>query len=411
MTAALPPGVLRRADYERQGQARLPLSYEPPPTTMKITVSARDFAPAAAQAARICATVTTLPVLKNILLEVSAGKLRVAATDLESTLDIRLPATDASAEDGAVTVSAKLLAGLVGSLGSSEITLTAGGDDGEETQLRVQSRSGEYKLATLRPEEFPEITNACEANPATLDAATLRDALLQTAPYTDPADTRVVCKAIRILASPGSILVSATNSFVYSRRQWAVPGFTEQYEALIPATAAREICEVLKGGGDCRLCADGNQLSVYAGGTVLTVRVFEGTCGNIEKRFTPASNPHSVGVNRDELAAAMKRLLLIADQKTTVHPVEFDFSADELTLSATTDNGAVRETLALVGSVGEPETVHLNAYYLQQALQVLRAETIELRLADGALRPVFLTPANDAEQRIWVMPVDPARRA
>lgn len=412
MPAALAPGVLRRADYERQGQARLPLfphsqTCENP--NMNVTVSAKEFAPACSQAARICATVTTLPVLKNILLEVSHGQLRVAATDLESTLDIRLPAVDAPRADGAVTVSAKTLAALVGSLGASEIKLSAAGDDGEETQLHVTARSGEYRLATLRPEEFPPVTNPSEANACTLDAATLREALLQALPYPDPQDTRVAFKSVRILATPGSLLISGMNGSQYSRRKLSVPGFEGEYEALIPVSAGREIVELLKGGGDCRLCADANQLSVYTGGTVLTVRVFEGTVGSIERRFVPAANPHVVSVSRDELAAAMKRLLLIADSKATVHPVEFAFTVDELTLTAQTDQGTVRETLALTGCEGEPETYHLNGHLVQTAIGALRSETVELHFGVSATSPVFLQPSHDKEQQIWMATVNPAK--
>lgn len=403
MPADLAPGVLRRAAYERQGQARLPLFPHSPTCenpNMNVTVSAKDFAPAAAQAARICNTVTTLPVLRNVLLEVSGGQLRIAATDLESTLDIRLPAEGAA--DGAVTVSAKTLSQLVGSLGNSELKLAST----DKEQLNVTARSGEYTLAGLSPEEFPPVTNPAEACPCTLDAGVLRDALLQCLPYPDPTDTRVAMKSVRVLASDGSLLFSAMSGSQYSRRIVAVPGFAGDYEALLPVGSAREIAELLKGAGDCRICADAHQFSVYVGGTTYSTRVFEGKVGNVEKRFA-GRNPHVAGVSRDELAAALKRLLLVADPKSIVHPVTLEFTPDELTLTARTDQGTVRETLALLDVQGDPNTYRLNAHLLLTAIQALRADTLQFHFADDAMAPACLRPSHDAEQQVWMASIRP----
>src|SRR5262245_24456638 len=68
---------------------------------------------------------STLPVLSNVLLATDAGQLKIAATNLEIGLTCWIGAK--IEEEGAVTVPAKLLSDVVGSLPNDRVNLALDG--------------------------------------------------------------------------------------------------------------------------------------------------------------------------------------------------------------------------------------------------------------------------------------------
>lgn len=389
-----PPGVTRRHSYELQGQARLPLTED----QMHVTIAAGPFAAACNAAARVASTVTTLPILRNVLIEASLDTLRLVATDLQLTLDMSLSAMVAA--PGKITVPAKMLAELAGKLGNAELTLTLDG-----TRLKVSTATGDYTLAGLSEDDFPAVTNPATANPCAIESTLLREALTQVMPFPDASDTTNASNnSLHLLASPGSLLLVGVTGRAMGRRGLLVPSLETEYNALIHVSAVKEIVELLKGDpGTCTLCVDNNQVSVTANKTVLTVRTQEGKTPKLTP-FNPANNRDTVTLHREGFLAAIRRLQIIADKAAAHQRVEYAFTEDELTLTSETDSGKIIETLALEEFSGELFDVLLDSFRTAVALQSLASEHVILRFqpaVNDKLKPVCFTPSDGTDQQVW----------
>ena len=91
---------------------------------MKFTCSTKDISGAVGAASKIVNAHTTVPILSNVLITDDGDAIRVRATDLELTLEHRVPAN--VSEPGSLTVPAKIFSGYLGNLppGTIEINGT-----------------------------------------------------------------------------------------------------------------------------------------------------------------------------------------------------------------------------------------------------------------------------------------------
>src|SRR5512137_2563491 len=89
---------------------------------MKVTVNQQHLAHGLSIVARAVSPRSTLPVLANILVATDDGRLRLSATNLELGITCWIGAQ--IIEDGAVTVPARTLADLVGTLPNEPINLS-----------------------------------------------------------------------------------------------------------------------------------------------------------------------------------------------------------------------------------------------------------------------------------------------
>src|SRR5947209_19858001 len=94
-------------------------------------------------------TKTTLPVLANVLVEVTKQGLVLSGTDLDIAVTTTVPA-DVDAE-GAVTLPAKKLVDIARELPSGPVRITAAG----ESRVGIECGRSKFKLLGLPREEFP----------------------------------------------------------------------------------------------------------------------------------------------------------------------------------------------------------------------------------------------------------------
>src|SRR5713226_5129030 len=90
---------------------------------MKFTCDRKNLQETLQKVARIVSGRSPLPILSNVLIEASGSTITLAATDLELAIQCSLGAS--VAEEGRLTVPARLLSDLVAQLPPGDVTLAA----------------------------------------------------------------------------------------------------------------------------------------------------------------------------------------------------------------------------------------------------------------------------------------------
>src|SRR4029079_17575781 len=114
---------------------------------------------------------TTVLVLGGIQLHAEAGRLHLAATDMEVSL--RASADAQVADEGSVVVPGRLLLDIARSLPDSEVTIE---HRPEEAVVVVSAGSANYRLHTYSAEDCPRLPDVESVPLQTID----RDALVET---------------------------------------------------------------------------------------------------------------------------------------------------------------------------------------------------------------------------------------
>src|SRR4051794_16951547 len=353
-------------------------------SSLKVTCQRDELSQTLAVVSRGVSTRTAVLVLSGILLRAEAGKLHLAATDMELSLR---GALDAQVEgDGAVVVSGRTLLEIVRLLPADDVSIE---HKPEEGVVEIVSGSASYRLHTFATEDFPRLPDVELVQLHAVD----REALLETVARVSRAasrdESRPVLTGILVRFEGGKIVMAATDSYRLSVKETATSGDLPDLEAIIPARALAELTRIA-GGDEIQLGVHDNHVVFGSDGTWLTTRRIDGQFPNY-RQLLPEGFEHELPVNRDELLDVVRRVSVMAQRNS---PLRLRFADGELTVSAQTqDVGEAKESLPL-GFSGEPLEIGFNADFLRDGIESVLGDQLRLKLI-SPLRPAVLQGESD----------------
>ena len=122
---------------------------------MKLTIERAALLKALSHVQSVVERRTTIPILSNVLLHASSGKLAMSATDMDLEIVESVPARIDS--DGRTTAPAHTLYDIVRKLrdGAQVELETATGSGAERNEMVLRSGRSTFTLSCLPPEDYP----------------------------------------------------------------------------------------------------------------------------------------------------------------------------------------------------------------------------------------------------------------
>ena len=367
---------------------------------------------ALAQVSRVISSHSPLPILSHILFEVHGEELRLSASDLNLGLQISIPVR--VWEEGATTCSARLLADIVGRLPAGPLSL----ETAREGTLKLQSGRTRFEVSTLPAEEYPSLPAVAEAPTLHLPRKVLRSMVSRVGiAAADSDEARPVMTGILVILEAGQLTLVATDGRRLARMASALEEEGGEARVVIPARAMKELARVLGDGeGEVEVRIAQSQAFFRVPGVQFHCRLLEGTFPDFN-RVIPKTFQRTCRMGREALAGALRRMVIVAQEKDSPNLVRMEFEPDRLVLSANTpDLGSAREELPVVLD-GEPLTIAFNGKFVGDALAVLDCDEVQLDLQDES-RSAVLRPLEDPTFDYVCMPVrlreqspEPAGRA
>jgi len=117
---------------------------------MKISFIREKMLEVVSLALKMVSTQVTLPILSNILIATDKGRVKISATDLEVGLEAWVGAK--ITQEGSVTVPAKLLFELLGSISDDKITLTE-----KDNKITVTGSNTKSVIKGMSSNDFPVV--------------------------------------------------------------------------------------------------------------------------------------------------------------------------------------------------------------------------------------------------------------
>jgi len=363
-------------------------------TGLRITVSKDELASRLAIVARGVSTRTAVLVLGGIQLRAAAGRLHLAATDMEVSLRTELEC--AVEGEGSVVVPGRLLLDISRTLPDSDVTIE---HKPEEAVVIVTSGTANYRLHTYSAEDFPRLPEIETSSLHTVD----RDALIETVARVGRSasrdESRPVLTGILVRFEPGKIVMAATDSYRLAVKETPVEGTLPDLEAIIPARALQELGRIAAGTDELQLGLQENHVVFGTDGTWLTTRRIDGQFPNY-RQLLPEQFDHELVLPREELLEVVRRVSLMAQRNS---PLRLRFADGELTVSAVTqDVGEARESLP-APYTGEAMEIGFNAEFLRDGLESVDDDSIKFKLI-SPLRPAVLE--GDSDDYVYlIMPI------
>jgi DNA polymerase-3 subunit beta len=366
-------------------------------TGLRITVSKDDLAAKLAIVARGVSTRTAVLVLGGIQLRADAGRLHLAATDMELSLRTSLEA--AVEGEGTTVVPGRLLLDIARTLPDSEVTID---HRPEEATVVVTSGTANYRLHTYSAEDFPRLPDVDSAPLHTVDRDVLVETVARVGRSASRDESRPVLTGILVQFEPGKVVMAATDSYRLAVKETPVSAVLPELEAIIPARALQELSRIAGGAEELQLGLLDNHVAFGAEDTWLTTRRIDGQFPN-HRQLLPEQFEHEVLLPREEALEVVRRVSLMAQRNS---PLRLRFADGELTVSAVTqDVGEARESLP-APYTAEPMEIGFNAEFLRDGLDSVDSDTVKFKLI-SPLRPAVL----EGESNDYVYLIMPIRLA
>src|ERR1041385_2785508 len=200
---------------------------------MKFSVSSSELQKVLGSISGVIPPKSTLPILENVLFELSKDKLNITATDLEISMSVSLNVKGSM--DGKIAVPAKRLFETVRSLPTTDITFTA---DAGNNKIVMQTENGEYRLTGESSENYPSVPAFKGHDDLKMDNETLRRLISKTSFAVSADELRPAMMGILFQIKKSEIRAVATDGHrLVKLENTAFGSGTMEREVIVPAKA------------------------------------------------------------------------------------------------------------------------------------------------------------------------------
>ena len=186
----------------------------------------------------------------------------------------------------------------------------------------------------------------------------------------------------------------------------ALEDVTEEIKVLVPKKAMSELVRVISESAETEkigFSRDDNHLFFDMGKRLLISRVLTGQFPNYEA-VLPRNNDRIVNVNREEIAAAIKRVAILSDERSRTVKLTLSSGTMEITASHS-DLGEAHETLE-IDYDKEDLQVGFNYQYLLDFVTTADEPEVSFEFKDSeSAAQLRAQPPSDYNYRYVVMPM------
>jgi DNA polymerase-3 subunit beta len=253
-------------------------------------------------------------------------------------------------------------------------------------------------------EDFPPLPEFSQDSLMELSGKLLKQMIRKTFFAQSPDETRQVLNGLLLEQDNGKVKMVGTDGhrLALVKRDLGGSSKGEKGSYLIPKKTLAELVKLVEDEEAIfSFSAKNNHFAFIQGDQVIVSRKIDGKFPNYQQ-VIPSDNKLQVQINRGMFQQALKRVSLLADEKSKM--VRFDIKAGSIVLTSdTTELGEAREEVATSYS-GEAVSVGLNAKYVLDVLNVMDDEEIILNLKDDK-SSCLITSNGDKDYQTIVMPM------
>ena len=356
---------------------------------MKIEIQKKDLLSLLSKTLNIVEKRNTMPILVNVLLEASDSSLKAYATDLEVSLTDHSQAV--VKEAGKVAVSAKSLFDITKELFEGPLQLIKK----ENNWLEIKQGKFLSKIVGVAAEEYPVFPTYNSDRFFKIDSAEFKEMIDKTIYSVSNDETRYHLNGVYFESTQkNNITMVATDGHRLSliKKEFAEINFNEKIGVIIPKKGLFEIKKLIESNVDnVFIAVEGSQFILKSASCILMIRLIEGKYPNYQQ-FIPQKLSQKIIIPRDLILSSLKRVSLLANQKSKA--ILFSFSANKLEItSSNPELGDAKEELDLDYS-GPDIKIGFNARYIEDVLKNIEQDKIEIELNDQVSPGIIKGHAN-----------------
>lgn len=377
---------------------------------MKATVNTQDLQKKLSFLQHAVSSRAQLPILLNILLEVSGKTLVLRGTDLE--IGIETTVVIHGEEEGGITVPAKPFTELIATIPDETLTLQT-----QENSLHVVTKRTKSVFQTTPKDEFPRLYLEKGELVATLPVSLFQEDLSCVVFAASTDTTRINLSGVLLKPQERGFLLVATDGYRLSLKRSPVSygtGKSGEKEAaamknqidttlLIPARVFREVLSLRGGSGDLSIFVtkEQNQVIFTMGDTLVVGRLIDASFPGYEK-ILPTDIASTITFDREEMLKAVKMCSIFARDAANI--IKFSLRKDKIIVSSQAASLGENTVEVEAKLEGEENEIAFNARYVLDILVNVTKDEVYLEMT-GPLNPGVFKIQGDSSFLHLIMPI------
>ena len=335
----------------------------------------------------------TMPILANILMNVTENEVELTGTDLEVGLKTHFAAR--IEKPGATTVNGKKIFEIVKSLPDGQDVMF----EEKEGQMEIVAGESIFKVLCLGKEDYPQVPEPKFEKNIHLPLADFKD-MINRVFYAITQEQRYYLNGALMSLKDRSLELVSTDGHRLSYTAMKVEGLKVEKDIRV-IVAKKTLGELRKLEDETvEFDMDDNSLFFRVGNRTLISRVIESKFPNYEA-VIPKENPNLLLVSREELTNATRRVSLLSSERSK--GINFYIEKNKMRLfSSSPEIGEAKDRLG-VEYKGDNIEIGFNSQYLLDFLVTVNSERIVFEIRDENSAVLLKPETEEGIKNIYVL--------
>ncbi len=346
------------------------------------------------------ASKTTMPILEGILIQTNDNEIKLTTYDLELGIEYIMECE--VKEQGSTVVNAIMFSEIIRKLPDTEIYITLN----SQNLLEIECEGSLYKLATMNPEEFPELPKIEVENSIEIDQNVLKNMIRKTIFAVSSEESRPIFTGSLFEVENNKLNVVAVDGFRLALRTIYLNKQSNNFNAVIPGKTLNEVNKIISDSFESiKIGIAKNQALFEMDNCKVVTRILDGEFLNY-KNVIPSNWETKIKVNKNILQDCFERISLISSssvEKEKKYPVKVQVDIGKVVISCTNQTGDAKEEL-FVSTEGKNLEAGFNPKYFLDSLKAIDDEEVFVEFGTN-ISPCLIKSVENNDYTYMILPI------
>ncbi|MDP3015404.1 MAG: DNA polymerase III subunit beta [bacterium] len=344
---------------------------------------------------------TTLPILKNFLIETVDNKIKLIMTNLELAITVFIPGK--VIKDGDLTIPFNIFNSIINNLQSERINL-----ENKDNKLIIKTDNYLAKIQGIKKEEFPIIPKIDKNQPKLeINASIFKKSLLSLISAAQISETKPELNGILFDFQQNSLKLAATDSFRLTEKIIINTQFKsnidKEFKIIIPLKTVQEIIRIFKEDEYIiDIYFDQNQIFLKTENLEIISRLINGNFPDYQQ-IIPENFETEIVLGKEQLINALKLTGAFTDRLNEVKAV-IEEGAKNIEIQSSNQTLGENKYLIPAKINGQSLEIIFNWRFLLDGIKGLDSENVFIGF-NGDNKPALIKSPGDVSYFYIIMPI------
>ena len=346
------------------------------------------------------ASKTTMPILEGILIQTNDNEIKLTTYDLEIGIEYIMECE--VKEQGSIVVNAIMFSEIIRKLPDTEIHISLN----DKNLLEIECEGSLYKLATMNPEEFPELPKIEVENSIEVDQTILKNMIRKTIFAVSNEESRPIFTGCLFEIENNKLTLVAVDGFRLALRSIYLNKQSNNFKAVIPGKTLNEVNKIISDSFEpVKIGVSKNQALFEMDNCKVVTRILDGEFLNY-KNVIPSNWETRIKVSKNSIQDSFERISLISAssvEKEKKYPVKVQVDIGKIIISCTNQTGDAKEEL-YVSTEGKNLEAGFNPKYFLDSLKAVDDEEVYIEFGTS-ISPCLIKSIENNDYTYMILPI------